>query len=119
MLLAISKKSFKIQINNEWWTVFLFTHTSFVKLHGDGVLGITEYNHDINFREIHFRSPTTKDTIAHELNHAFLSHYNPSGKKWEGSNGIEEHVCEQAGKNYKKIYDMTDEIFKEFKKATK
>lgn len=122
MLHSISIKTFRVQLDGEWWIVGLFTPKEFVKLHGEGCLGITVYDHALHSRELHFISnQLTKNTIAHELTHAYLSHYSFKAKnnKRKSDSRIEEDFCELIGGVNRRIHELTEEIYKEFKKKTK
>lgn len=60
-------------------------------------------------RTINFRGPkVSKDTIAHELMHAFLSYRRFTTKSW---NRMEENYCEVIGKHYDRLYKLTNKIY--------
>lgn len=108
--------SFKIKLNDEFWTLYFYRHKEFLKLCRQTVcLAYTFYNHPSNIREIHFDILNlSKTTIAHELLHACLSHGKFFGYK---KNKVdEEDVCDEVGKNYKVISLLVDAIYDEVRK---
>lgn len=99
---------FSIRLNGDVWIIRKYTAVNFTRLYKDCV-GITEYNHRgreffISFKSTHI----SKDTIAHELMHAFLS-YRDFRKR--SPDFIEESVCEVVGKKWKKLFILTEFIF--------
>lgn len=103
------KLIFKIKINGETWYIRYCVPSEFDK-HYLGCIGITEYDHKSDTqRDITFRgSKVSRDTIAHELVHAYLSYYDLSKKT---PNAMEEKICEILGKKYKHLYNLTNYIY--------
>jgi len=105
---------FVVNICGDRWKVNLFSHAKFNKLFGE-CMGICVYQHNINYRTINFRGPkVSRDTIAHELTHAFLS-YKYFGNCKAAT--IEERVCEATGKSYKRLYQLTEFIYATLREA--
>lgn len=102
------KLKFNIKLKGDIWVVMLYTKSSFIKLYKNN-LGICEYSHKQNDLSISFRGPNvSKDTIAHELMHAYLSYRDFSKNS---SHTIEERVCEDIGRYYGKIYLITEKLY--------
>lgn len=100
---------FSIIINKERWTINLFTGGKFDTLWPDAI-GITHYDHKSGHRSISFKSDAiTRDTVAHELFHAYLAHKDYSKVSYAA---IEESICEVIGKKHKVLARLTDRIFK-------
>lgn len=103
--------SFVVTINNDRWVINLYRASHFSCLWPD-TLGITDYDHKKKRRNINLpSSKTSKDTIAHELMHAYLSYHNFSKTSY---GVIEEKVCEVIGKKHRLICELTDKIYKRF-----
>ncbi len=99
---------FQIMINKQRWTIKLYTPARFNKLWPD-TLGVTEYDHKKGLRRISFKKhKISKDTVAHELMHAYLS-YKDYSKYSYGK--IEESICEVIGKKHKPLYHITNRLF--------
>lgn len=109
----VPKQHHKIKINGDIWNIYLFTYTDFVSL-WDGCCGITHYEHRHFTKKkkelsINFRGPkVSRDTIVHELMHAYLS-YHDFSKVSYGS--IEEKICEIMGKKYKVLYTLANKLY--------
>lgn len=102
------KLSFKIKINKDSWTVNLYTKADFERK-WKGCVGITEYEHKTPDLSINLRGPrVSKDTVLHELLHAYLSYKNYSKLT---SHTIEERFCELIGKKHAVIGALADKIF--------
>lgn len=105
---AVPTKKFTVRLNKEKWTVLFYTPKQFEKLFKDAV-GVCDYNHRTGMRNLLFRGPkVSKDTIAHELCHAYLSYRDMSRCSVED---VEEHVCETIGKKYKILFELTNYIY--------
>ena len=106
------KKTFKVSIRQDKWTVNLYTFADFTLKYG-ACQGICEYSHITKDLVISFRGPkVSMDTVAHELMHAYMSHHNLSRCK---PDTIEEKVCEIMGKHYRRIFWLTNYIHKRLK----
>lgn len=113
-ILGRPKLEFRVSIKGEQWKVKLYTGGEFDKI-SPGNVGLTVYNHNKNLRTMHFKGPNvSRDTIAHELFHALLS-YRDFSKTSYGK--IEEEICEEIGKSYKKIYKLTNKIYSLFSRT--
>jgi len=114
----ITKLWFRVSFCGQKWTVRLFSAKAFEKYIGSDCVGICQYEHRKNkrqFRTISFQGPRVcRDTIAHELTHAMLSYRDFSKSS---PNSIEERVCEATGKHYKRLYKLTEMIYRRFRKA--
>lgn len=105
-------RQFKVQICNEKWNVRLLSTKEFRERYGKGTMGITEYSHrakppqrDITFQPNH----KDKDTIMHEVLHAYLSYRDTSSMSY---GQIEEAMCEFLPKNHHYIKRVVDNIIK-------
>lgn len=108
------KLQFKMMLNKQPWVVKLYTHRNFVKKWKNCV-AITEYLHKKNDLSISFKGPiVSRDTIAHELMHAYLS-YKDFTKLTPHT--IEERVCEVIGKKHKTLYLLTNKVYSIFKQG--
>jgi hypothetical protein len=101
-------------IKGERWTIKFYTKKVFWEV-WEGQEGVCHYNHSIGYRTINFKTHNlNKDTIAHELFHAYFSYKETRGKTYAQ---VEEIACEEVGKRYKRIYQLTNKIYKRYKKA--
>lgn len=106
------KQKFKISIRGDIWTILVFTKKEFEKGY-PATLACTIYDHRTNFRTIEFSyAGASKDTIAHELLHAYLSYYNCRKRKFTS---IEEDFCEILGKIHKRYYRLINFVYKKIK----
>lgn len=104
---------FKIMINKDLWTVRIFNPKDFNAQYG-ACDAITEYKHKSGLRLLSFQGrKVSKDTIAHELTHAYLSYKDFSRKSY---GQIEEETCEVMGKHHKHLYRLVGRIYKEVRK---
>lgn len=102
------KLQFRIMLNKQLWVVYLYTKANFAKF-SPGNEGLTRYDHKKNkYFDIHFAGPrVSKDTISHELLHAYMS-YRDYSKLTPAK--LEEAVCELIGKKHKTLYMLTEKI---------
>lgn len=102
------KLQFNIRLNKQRWVVKLYTKSKFEKK-WEGCEAITEYEHETPDLCISFKGPrVSRDTIAHELFHAYLSYKDFSKLK---PHTIEERVCELLGKKHKILYRLTESVY--------
>lgn len=110
------KIKFTISIKGEKWKVKLLHESEFVK-YWPGYLGVTVFSSAKESKVIYLKGPrVSRDTIAHELLHAFLHNRHFGGMS---CGQIEESVCEEVGKSHKKIYQLTNHIHKKLTRKTK
>ncbi len=102
------KLTFKIRINKDDWTVNLYTEGDFQRK-WKGRCAITEYEHKTPYLAINFEGPrVSRDTILHEVLHAFLSYKDYSKLT---AHTIEERFCELIGKKHKIMGVIADRIY--------
>lgn len=102
-------KSFIVSIKGDKWHVGLLSKTIFEQFFGD-CMGVTTVTDKGNRKQIFLKGPkVSRDTIAHELLHAFLWWRQFKGKSY---GVIEEETCEEIGKSYKRLYFLTNFIYK-------
>ena len=100
-----------IQIQGENWIVEVIETDRFIKKCGDGIAGITDtVNKQILFCEDDFN----KETIAHELAHAYFSCTCTTSAHLD-SEQMEEIWCELIAKYAATIVRQTNKIYKELK----
>lgn len=112
------KLRFTIRLNKQYWVVNLYTKGDFESKWPDDV-GIAKYDHTKikGERGLHFKGPRVcKDTIAHELLHAYFS-YTDFSKLSEPD--MEEKMCEIMGKKYKTLYALTEAVYVRLTKSNK
>lgn len=100
--------SFTVKLNGDTWKIYVYTYKNFPEVWKDAI-GVADYDHTKKRFGIHLRGPKiSRDTIAHELFHAYVSYKDYSRLK---PADIEEHFCELIGKKYKILYQLTEKIF--------
>lgn len=103
---------FKIKICGDSWIVRMFDSKHWPKVWND-CIGLTESIHTKKKLYINFKGPkVTKDTIAHELTHAFITYKCYSTRTPHLT--VEENFCELMGKKYKFLYLLTEAIYGKF-----
>lgn len=114
--LVVPDLKFTVSIKGQRWKINVYTVTKFDKF-SPGDVGLTSYNHKKGLRSIHFRGRTpSRDTIAHELLHAYLSYYDFSRTSY---GKIEESICEEIGKSYKRLFELVLFIHEKCRKGRK
>lgn len=113
-------KQFTVIINGHKWTVKQYSNAQYENSISEGTLALTVYSHSRikPVREILFSvSGSDRDTVAHEVLHAFLS-YESFKKRYDIKNTkdrVEEIICESFGKNHPKINKVIEQIYKRLK----
>lgn len=106
------KKVFYVSLKGERWKIMLYTARGYEKEVCDWSVGVTSRQYG---NSIEFKGPrVSKDTIAHELTHALLGYRHYQGKSY---GHIEEQVCEEMGKSFKKLYLLTNYIYAKLNKG--
>lgn len=97
-------------INGEYWPVYVYTEVEFDRF-WPGAMGVTLMGAtpSINLRSL----KVSKDTIAHELTHAYLAKKNFKGRSY---GKIEEAIAEMIGQHYRDIYRLTNTLWKAIQK---
>jgi hypothetical protein len=100
-------KKFKYNILGEYWEIQLLKPESYIALHGDDSLAIT----DIDDKIVYFRTDELHyKNIVHEINHTYLESQIKERKLPEETDA-EEFFCNFNGKYAKQIVEDTLEIF--------
>jgi hypothetical protein len=102
------KPKSKVQINGDYWQVYLLPDDRFSAEFGSGVAAVTCYNGKkkmLIFRD----SDRSYDTIIHEVTHAYLSYqcFSSAGLK---PNQMEEMFCDFMANNVQKIQRTSKSI---------
>lgn len=106
-------KPFFVSIDGQKWKVITVPRAKFLAAWPDAD-AVTVYDHTKRVREFYFtKTALSKNTVAHEITHAYLSHivYSDVSKS-----EFEELFCETVGKNYNRIKHLTEEIYRKIKK---
>lgn len=105
---------FKVMLNKQLWVVNLYTAANFEKMWPDAI-ALARYDHIKNkYFELNFAGPkVSKDTIAHEIWHAYMS-YKDYSRRTPAK--LEEDVCELIGKKYRTLYKLTESIYNRLSK---
>lgn len=113
---AKEKVRFKVSIRGEPWIIKVYTHGQFTKMYPYDV-ACTTYDHKSNFRVIEFSYPhASKNTIAHELWHAYMSYYYCRKRKFDA---IEEDLAEIIGRIQPRLNELVQYIYKKAHKRKK
>lgn len=100
-------KSFEVTINGDKWKILLATKKEFKRVWPE-TTAVTEYAHKKGVRQITFHTgDRTRDSIAHELLHAYASYFDFSNMSY---GAIEEKFCEVIGKKYRTFHRLVNKI---------
>lgn len=102
----------KFNINGDKWTMQLVSDEQLVKLFGEGVEAVTVYP---GCRIYVSESGCTKETIIHELCHAYFNYTCVSAAQLDFSQ-FEEVWCEFFAVNGKHLLEQAEKLFKQLKK---
>lgn len=103
----MKRRTKKINVLGSQWALKFLKEKSYTKNQGDGHLAITHFESRIIYFNL---SSLTKETIIHELVHAYTAQLSLTELDLD-EDQTEEFFCEMFAKHGKTILDQSEEIY--------